>query len=216
MAERKYNEFSKYYQRKDVTGTYDNQRMKTAYRRKKRTKELAMFLELLNKKQGERVLEIGCSSGFLTEHLGEVTAIDTSKDMLDIAHSKNPKAKCLHGDLFKLPEPFSEEEFDSIVTMRVLTHLEEPELRKALRVINKTLKKNGSLVFDLEDRSALRRVVNKYYTKIFRIKGYPVYQYNLKEAREVLRDTGFELSETRYLKHKVGRQIMLKATKIQA
>jgi len=91
--------FTEYYQKKRVTGTYDKQRGGNAYRRNKRQKELKIFLDLLDKKPGENVLELGCSSGFLTEHLGKVTAIDTSEDMLEIAHSKNPKSKCIPGDM---------------------------------------------------------------------------------------------------------------------
>ena len=86
-------DFTKYYQQKRVTGTYDSQRESTVYRKKKRQIELNYFLDLLDKKPGENVLELGCSSGFLTKHLGKVTAIDTSKNMLGIAHSKNPVEK---------------------------------------------------------------------------------------------------------------------------
>jgi len=59
--------FTDYYRKQKVTGTYDKQREGTAYRRKKRSLELKHFLEMLNKKNNERVLELGCSSGFLTK-----------------------------------------------------------------------------------------------------------------------------------------------------
>ena len=58
-----------YYKKEKVTGSYDKQREKTKYRKSKREKELEIFLRLLNKKGNENVLEIGCSSGFLTKHL---------------------------------------------------------------------------------------------------------------------------------------------------
>jgi len=62
-------EFTKYYQSKKVTGTYDKQREGGKYRLDKRKKELKFFLDLLDKKDGEKVLELGCSSGFLTQYL---------------------------------------------------------------------------------------------------------------------------------------------------
>jgi len=44
-------DFKRYYRKKDVTGDYDSQRMGTDYRKKKRQKELEIFLELLDKKK---------------------------------------------------------------------------------------------------------------------------------------------------------------------
>ena len=114
--------FTKYYQRRDVTNTYDSQRERTPYRRDKRRVELKYFLELLDKKDKDKVLELGCSSGFLTKHLGKVTAIDTSEGMLKIAHEKNPEAECIHADMFKMP--FKDNSFDKVVTMRVWNHLQ--------------------------------------------------------------------------------------------
>src|SRR3989338_11421484 len=108
--------FTEYYRQKHVTGTYDNQREATEYRRRKRALELKHFLDLVDKRENEKVLELGCSSGFLTKYLGKVTAIDTSEGMLDITRKKNPSAKCIHGDMFEMP--FKDNSFDKVVTMR--------------------------------------------------------------------------------------------------
>lgn len=202
------DELIKYYKKERVTGDYDKQREKTKYRKNKRRKELRIFLKLLNKKENENVLEIGCSSGFLTEHLGYVTAIDTSTEMLKFAKQKNPKAKVIEADMFELP--FINNYFDKIVTMRVWNHLGEEELRRALRESKRVLKKNGILVFDMEERNWLRRFIHFFYKKIFRITGFKIYQYSLKEMSRILKEEKFKINEWDILGHRIGNQIIWK------
>ena len=157
MKSKDTQKFTRYYQEKRVTGTYDSQREGNKYRREKRALELKCFLELLDKKGKEKVLELGCSSGFLTKHLGEVTAIDTSKDMLEIAHNKNPDSKCIYADMFELP--FKDNSFDKVITMRVWNHLNKIDLIKAIRESKRVLKRGGYLIFDAEDKSLDRKSV---------------------------------------------------------
>jgi len=211
MKSKEAEEFTKYYQQKKVTGTYDKQREQSEYRRKKRKIELAYFLELIDKKDGEKVLELGCSSGFLTKELGRVTAIDTSEGMLEIAKSKNPLATCIPGDMFKLN--FKDSSFDKVVTMRVWNHLNETDLRNAIKESKRVLKKKGWLIFDIEEKNFWRRVVAKIYQAVTGITGFTIYQYSLREIQRILHEEGFRLEKARYLKHRIGRQIVLRFIK---
>jgi len=207
------DKFKEYYRKKKVTGNYDKQRESSVYRRKKRALELKNFLELLDKKQGEKVLELGCSSGFLTRHLGEVTAIDTSEGMLKIATEKNPKARCIPGDMFDLK--FKAESFDKVVTMRVWNHLQEKDLRRAMKQARKVLKKEGILVFDVEEKNILRKMAAFIYQNTTRITGYKIYQYSLPRIKRILLQEGFKIEKIKFLKHRIGRQIILRTRKIQ-
>ena len=212
MKSKDSQKFTEYYRKQRVTGTYDKQREGTPYRRKKRAIELKYFLELIDKKPNEKVLELGCSSGFLTKELGKVTAIDTSNDMLKIAHSKNPKAICVSGDMFDIP--FNQNTFDKVVTMRVWNHLNLFDLIKAIRESKRVLKKNGWLIFDAEEKSFIRRFIGFFYQKIFRITGYKIYQYSFPELNEILKKEGFRIEKGRFLNHKIGRQIILRCVLI--
>jgi ubiquinone/menaquinone biosynthesis C-methylase UbiE len=203
--------FTEYYRRGNVTGTYDKQREGTEYRRRKRALELKYFLDSIDKKENEKVLELGCSSGFLTKYLGKVTAIDTSEGMLEIAHKKNPSAKCIHADMFELP--FKDNTFDKVVTMRVWNHLDEKDLKKAIREAKRVLKTKGYLIFDIEESSFFRRLSSKLYKILFNPTGYKIYQYTLQEVSNILNKEEFEIIERRILKHKVGRQIILKTVR---
>ena len=209
MKSEESKQFTKYYQQERVTGTYDKQREGNEYRINKRRKELRYFLDLLYKKGDEEVLELGCSSGFLTKHLGKVTAIDTSTDMLKIAHSKNKLANCIPGDMFDLK--FEDNSFDKVITMRVWNHLDKEDLIKAIREVKKVLKPNGYLIFDAEEKNWLRRLVAYWYQIITGITGFKIYQYSFAEIREIVEELRFEIKDYQYLKHKIGRQIIFKA-----
>src|SRR3989344_376078 len=200
--------FSDYYRKEHVTGSYDKQREGTEYRRRKRALELKYFLDLIDKKENEKILELGCSSGFLTKYLGKVTAIDTSEGMLKITKKKNPSAKCIHADMFDMP--FKNNSFDKVVTMRVWNHLNEEDLRKAIRETKRVLKSKGYLIFDMEEKSSLRTMMGFFYQKMFKITGYKIYQYSTNEIRRILSEEGFKIVEGRILKHKVGRQVLLR------
>ena len=213
MKSKDTEDFTKYYQQKKVTGTYDSQREGTAYRRNKRRIELKYFLELLDKKPNEKVLELGCSSGFLTKHLGKVTAIDTSEGMLKIAHEKNPEAKCLPADMFELP--FADNSFDKVVTMRVWNHLDEDDIKRAIKESRRVLKNGGYLVFDIEDKSLIRRIISFFYRIIFRPTGYKIYQYSLKDISDILKFGGFKIEKVKFYYHRVGRQIVIRAKLIE-
>ena len=209
----KTEEFKEYYKKEGVTKTYDSQREATEYRREKRKKELDLFLKLLDKNVKDKVLELGCSSGFLTEHLGPVTAIDTSTEMLKLTKGKNPQAEVLESDMFKLP--FEKNSFDKIITMRVWNHLNEKDLRLAIKESKRVLKSNGDLIFDIEEKNILRRFINFFYKRIFNITGFKIYQYSLKEIEKILMDEGFIKIDYKELKHHIGRQLILKSKKMR-
>lgn len=209
MKSEETKQFTEYYKRKNVTGTYDSQREATEYRRRKRALELKHFLSLIDKREGEKVLELGCSSGFLTKHLGKVTAIDTSKDMLEVAGKKNPDAKCIHADMFQLP--FKNKSFDKVVTMRVWNHLDLEDLRKAIREAKRVLKPRGHLIFDIEEKNIGRKFVSFFYKLIFNPTGFKIYQYSIGEIKRILEEEGFSLKKGLILKHRIGRQIVLRS-----
>lgn len=214
MAKDSKEKFKEYYKKSEVAKTYDSQREGTKYRREKREKELRIFLDLLNGKGGN-ILELGCSSGALTKFLtgfGVVTAIDTNPEMLKLTKQKNPQAQCICADMFKLP--FQDKIFNSVVTIRVWTHLNEKELREAIRESRRVLKDGGILVFDSEEYNPLRIIINFFYKRIFRITGYKIYRYKVEQLKKILEEEGFVIEQIQFLKHRIGRQIILRAKKL--
>jgi len=205
--------FKQYYQQKKVVSSYDKQRQKNKYRQKKRQVELKIFLDLIDKQTKDKILELGCSSGFLTQHLGKITAIDTSQGMLETTKQKNPQAELIQADMFELP--FKENSFDKIVVIRTWNHLTKNEFNRILPQIKKILKKQGILVFDVEEKNITRKFISIIYKIIFRTKGFKIYQYSLPEISNILHKNNFKIIKGKFLNHRIGRQIILKTKVIK-
>ena len=76
-----------------------------------------------------RTLDVACGTGFLTRHLpGEITGLDQSSAMLEIAQEQAPSASFVAGDAYALP--FADESFERLFTGHFYGHL-EPADREA-------------------------------------------------------------------------------------
>jgi len=72
-----------------------------------------------------RVLDVACGTGFLTRHLrGEVTGVDQSEAMLEIAGARLHGARVVRADV--PPLPFADHEFERVFTSHFYGHLEDP------------------------------------------------------------------------------------------
>ena len=72
----------------------------------------------------KRTLDVACGTGFVTRLLpGEVTALDQSDAMLEVAKEQAPLAAFVRGDGLELP--FEDDAFDRVFTSHFYGHLEE-------------------------------------------------------------------------------------------
>ena len=89
----------------------------------------------------QRVLDVGCGGGFLSNYLGalghRVTGLDASSDALQIAgrHDESGGVQYRKGDALALP--FANGSFDVVCAMDFLEHVEQPEqvIAEAARVL---------------------------------------------------------------------------------
>jgi demethylmenaquinone methyltransferase/2-methoxy-6-polyprenyl-1,4-benzoquinol methylase len=84
-----------------------------------------------------KTLDVACGTAFLTRHLrGEVTGLDQSERMLDVAAARLASATLVQGDALALP--FPDDAFDRVVSGHFYGHLDETQrtvfLREARRV----------------------------------------------------------------------------------
>jgi ubiquinone/menaquinone biosynthesis C-methylase UbiE len=79
----------------------------------------------------KRTLDVACGTGFMTRHLrSEVTGLDQSDAMLEVARGQVPEATFVQGDALDLP--FDDGEFERLFTSYFYCHLEEPERERFL------------------------------------------------------------------------------------
>jgi ubiquinone/menaquinone biosynthesis C-methylase UbiE len=84
--------------------------------------EVARLLDVIGALAPARVLDVACGTGFLTRHLrGEVTGIDQSETMLEIARDRCPHATFMQGDALELP--FADSSFERVFTGHFYGHL---------------------------------------------------------------------------------------------
>jgi ubiquinone/menaquinone biosynthesis C-methylase UbiE len=110
-----------------------------------------------------RTLDVACGTGFLTRHLrGEITALDQSERMLEIAGERIPEATLVRGDALALP--FADDAFDRLFTGHFYGHLEGPDrerfLTEARRVARELVVVDSALRPDHDPQEWQRRVLN--------------------------------------------------------
>ena len=100
-------------------------------------------LDLLAPRAGERILDVGCGDGVLTERISRagatVVGADPAPDLVAAAVKRGVDARLL--DAQRLP---FESEFDAVFTNAVLHWI--PDLDAALRGIHRALKSGGRFV----------------------------------------------------------------------
>ena len=123
-----------------------------------------------------RVLDVACGTGFMTRHLrGEVTGLDQSEAMLEVAREQVPGAEFVQGDALELP--FPDGAFERVFASYFYCHLEEAErvrfLAQARRVaaelvIVGSLRRNEIAAARWEERTLNDGSKWKVYKRYFR------------------------------------------------
>ncbi len=114
--------------------------------------------------KGLKILDIGCGGGILCEPLSRlganITGIDSNKKAIkvakDHANKNNLKITYNHTEL----ERFNSHEFDIILCMEVLEHVEDTN--KIILLSKKLLKKNGLFI-----GSTINRTISSYFLALF-------------------------------------------------
>jgi ubiquinone/menaquinone biosynthesis C-methylase UbiE len=110
-----------------------------------------------------RTLDIACGTGFATRWLpGEITGIDQSGRMLEIAAERLPDARFVQGDALELP--FADGAFERAAAMHFYGHLEAGEreqfLAEARRVAPQLVVVDSALREGVEPEEWQERVLH--------------------------------------------------------
>lgn len=107
---------------------------------------------LAGPRRGERFLDVGCGTGYLTRVVapvvgpeGRVTGVDPSPAMVEYARGRAP-ANCDYQEGEGQDLPFPDGSFDAVLSSLAVHHIPEGERARALREMFRVLRPGGRLV----------------------------------------------------------------------
>ncbi|MCM1991469.1 class I SAM-dependent methyltransferase [Oceanirhabdus seepicola] len=139
--------------------------------------QLEKIIELLNVRKEDKILELGCGNGYITEYISDITngnilGIDLASDAIDSATKRTlPKASRLQFECKNIETiDYETNTFDKIVSIDSLYFLRN--LESSLLKLNNILKDNGFIVMSFffpgnkENLNTLDVVSNSHLGKI--------------------------------------------------
>tara|TARA_Y100000310_G_C20475798_1_gene712342 strand:- start:34 stop:732 length:699 start_codon:yes stop_codon:yes gene_type:complete len=157
--------------------------------------EVSILLNLLNVKKGEKLLELGCGSGRLSQRIvsegGNVTGLDAQEVMIQqIKKKKLKNFKVIKQDLTK-KFPFAENTFDKAYSVRVIKYI--PGYEKVISEVSRVLKKDGTFVLEITN--------DKGWERLSKLFGHGtsknIILFNKSEMVKVFAKYGFEVVESK-------------------
>jgi len=115
--------------------------------------------KFLEKSKGKNILDVACGTGRFFHLYGnrKIYGIDISKDQLDEAKRKNPKAILKVADAEKLP--FKDGFFDVVITSQFIEHI--PQYKKVIKEMKRVCKPGGNLIIDFPNKLSLTYIPTK-------------------------------------------------------
>jgi len=125
--------------------------------------ELAALRRVVEGLAPKHTLDVACGTGYLTRHLrGEVTGVDQSARMIEIARARVPHGEFLVADALELP--FPDDSFDRVFTGHFYGHLEPDDrsafLREARRLAPELVVVDASRAHAGLDEEVQERILN--------------------------------------------------------
>jgi len=147
------------------------------------------------------VLDAGTGTGRFAIYLAQkginVVAIDSSKEMVEIARKKAQREGCQQRIQFIVSDienlPLKDESFDGVCSIIVLIHLACRDY--AVSELSRVLKPGGILVLDVPNK--LLSKAYRPFIRMIRKTTFPDYHYSLEEMRKLLLDNSIEVVERR-------------------
>lgn len=159
--------------------------------------ELQNVLNALKVRDGEKVLDVGCSDGRFLEYLHvrfpacKLFGIDFARNPLIELLKKPFPSQVVCGDISEMP--FKDGSFDRAVTLQVIQHLPSHEERiKGLKSIYSSLKETGTLVVMVDNQKTWSNMVaNGKEGPFISVPDLYIYLYDPDELKRDLETAGF-------------------------
>ncbi|WP_171246556.1 class I SAM-dependent methyltransferase [Isoptericola sediminis] len=190
-----YDGFAREYQEANASGLFN-----TYYER-------PAMLRLAGDVRGRRILDVGCGTGPLTAELrdrgAEVTGLDGSPAMIELAREHLGDDVPLHVADLAEPLPFADDTFDDVVASLVLHYLEDwagplAEIKRVLKPGGRLLLSVNHPVHQVVDRPEADQFAVWPYTEDYDFDGETVWltfwHRSLRAMSAAFADAGFSIS----------------------
>ena len=154
-------------------------------------------IDLLDPMPGERILDLGCGTGHLTDQIAQrgadVLGVDASPDMIGQARQNFPK---LRFQLENAGEMKFENEFDAVFSNAALHWMTDAE--NVASAVSRALRRNGRLVAELGGRRNIGRIEDAIESVLARFETVTMpksrtYFPSIAEYSSVLEASGLEV-----------------------
>ena len=178
------------YQHKNLRAYMDNQYLSLI---KRWTKELKYDSVLKTDMYEESYGKTKVTSHFLNTNF---SGMDISKNNLKRVRINLPKIPLTTCDVREMP--FKDSSFSLVLSLSTLDHIKEKDFLRALKEIQRILKKDGRLIISLNNKQNIPFfLIHKFDTK-FRLK-FPSYFYTKTKLKKILKSTDFKILDTDYV-----------------
>ncbi len=147
----------------------------------------------------ETILDVGCASGHFLYDISIIfpnsscTGVDIYNRAVSYGKKKYHNINFYIGDAHKLP--FANKAFDLVLCTEVLEHVQEPE--KVLFELKRVIKKDGSIIIELDSGSMLFTIIwfiwKKFRGKVW--KNSHLHSFNLKNLEKLIILSGLSIKK---------------------
>jgi trans-aconitate methyltransferase len=159
------------------------------------------LLDILDPKRGERILDLGCGTGQLTQQIADrgadVVGLDASPEMIGQARQNYPKLRFVLEDAARMP---FDREFDAVFSNAALHWIADASA--AAERIARSLRRGGRLVAELGGKGNVRSIMDAVESVVVRYCGDAMparrtYFPSLAEYSSLLELHGLEVHSAR-------------------
>ncbi|MGC2398177.1 MAG: class I SAM-dependent methyltransferase [Acidobacteriaceae bacterium] len=155
------------------------------------------LVEALNAQRGERILDLGCGDGFLTQRLAQsgatLVGVDSSPEMIAAAKEKGVDARCVRGEALAF-----EREFDAVFSNAALHWMNDHDA--VLDGVYRALRPGGRFVAECGGQGNIA-AIRVALTAVLSARGIPQEQiennlfFSTADYRALLENHGFQVEE---------------------
>jgi len=154
-------------------------------------------VDLLAPKKGERILDLGCGDGALTEKIAglgaSVLGVDASEDLVASARSRGLRAQVMNGHALQL-----DEQFDAVFSNAALHWMRDPDA--VLRGVQSVLNPGGRFVAEMGGAGNVETIIRAIDEELTDrgypgLDGHPWYFPAPEEYERRLNACGFDVEQ---------------------